>query len=469
MGVNNRARRAAKKRKRSPGRPVGTGVSGFRGAAAQNHPPGEPPTDRQLAELLVADAVDMSGGDEGTAGRLADRMLAGNAQVPPTVIGAAMERLLRRLTHVVVQAGWGPRDLTELVRRRLTLEHQPVLAAALHHEMSRHSVERVAPQWRAELAAIGATRHPPLHGHPGLTLALVLAAVLVATPRIPRLMPPPGGADPLDTVRWEPGGQGAKVLARVRALLAKAESTEFAEEAEALSTKAQELISRYSLDQLMGAAETAGQDPTTIIARRFWLDAPYVSAKASLIAEVALANRCSTVSAEKLGFTTVAGTSGDLDAVELLTTSLMVQADAAMLAAGRRTDRHGTSRTASYRRSFLLAYAHRIGERLSDADQAVSTAVADVDGGGVLVPTLRAHGERVDAALAEMFPDVVYKRRTVGNWQGWAEGGPRAGPRAGRPRTRRGSTGTGRSVADVANGRPPPSHGQVPARMPMPY
>lgn len=420
MGVNNRARRAAKKRKRSSVRVAGAGPDGFSGAYAHNRPTGAAPTDRELAELLVAEAVDGCEGDAGVASQLADQLLAG--RLSASVIGAATERLLRWVVQVVVQAGWGPHDLTELVRRRLTPEHHPLLAAALHHEMGRHPAERVAPQWRAELAAVGPTGHPPLHGHRGLTLALALVAVLRATPRIPRLMPPPGHADPLDAVRVEPGGQDAKVLAKVRALLAKAESTEFAEEAEALSAKAQELISRYSLDRLIAAADTSGTDATTILARRLWLDAPYASAKASLVAAVARANRCSTVSAEKLGFTTVAGTASDIDAVEVLTTSLMVQADMAMLAAGRRTDHHGTSRTASYRRSFLLAYAQRIGERLTEADQAVSTAVAESASGGTLVPVLRDHGERVDAALAEMFPDVVYKRTSVGNWAGWAEG-----------------------------------------------
>jgi len=422
MGVNNRARRAAKKRRGSSRRTTAARVGGLSGGSAHDPAPGAGPTDWELAELLIARAVDLCEGDARIASQLAHHLLERTGGLSASTIGATTEQRLRQIAQNVVRAGWSPRDLSELVRRRLTHEHQPLLAAALHHEMSRHPAERVAPQWRAELAAVGATGHPPLDGHRGLTLALTLVAILGAAPRIPRLMAPPGDSDPLDAVRVEPGGQDAKVLAKVRALLAKAESTEYALEAEALSAKAQELISRYSLDRLIAAAHTSGRDATAILARRFWLDAPYVSAKASLVAAVARANRCSTVSAEKLGFTTVAGTASDMDAVEVLTTSLMVQADTAMLAAGRQTDRFGTSRTASYRQSFLLAYAQRIGERLTEADQAVSTAVAESAGGGTLVPVLRDLGERVDAALAEMFPDVVYKRASVGNWQGWAEG-----------------------------------------------
>ena len=425
MGVNNRARRAVKKRKRSARQRVRDAASAPPAECAHEHPPGGAgPTDRDLAERLVAEGVKLCAVDLRMVGPLADRMLVGAAagHLSADAIGAAVERLLRQVARGVTRAGWGPRDLTELVRRRLTPEHLPLLVAALHRDMGRHPAERVAPAWRAELAALGTAEHPPVNAHQGLALVLGLVATLSTTPRVPRLLAPPGDADPLDGVTVATGGRDAKVLAKVRALLAKAESTEYAEEAEALSAKAQELISRYSLDRLIAAVDRSGTDGTAILARRFWLDAPYVSAKASLVAAVARANRCSTVSTEKLGFTTVAGTASDLDAVELLTTSLMVQADTAMFAAGRRTDRYGTSRTASYRRSFLLAYAHRVGERLTAADQAVSSAFAASAGGGALVPVLRDHGERVDAALAQMFPDVVYKRASISNWHGWVEG-----------------------------------------------
>ena len=58
------------------------------------------------------------------------------------------------------------------------------------------------------------------------------------------------------------------------------------------------------------------------------------------------------------------GFAGDVEAVELLFTSLLVQATAAMMRAGSRTGRNGRSRTRSFRQSFLHAYAVRIGQRL---------------------------------------------------------------------------------------------------------
>ena len=62
---------------------------------------------------------------------------------------------------------------------------------------------------------------------------------------------------------------------------------------------------------------------------------------------VAAANRCRAVWHRSLGLCTVLGFPGDLDAVELLVTSLLVQATTAMVQAGSRRDVYGRSRTRS--------------------------------------------------------------------------------------------------------------------------
>jgi len=80
------------------------------------------------------------------------------------------------------------------------------------------------------------------------------------------------------------------------------------------------------------------------------MDAPYTTAKAHLVQVVATANRCRAVWSEKLGFITVVGAETDLDLVELLSTSLLVQANRAMLGAGRHITapaRRGPARFAS--------------------------------------------------------------------------------------------------------------------------
>ena len=93
---------------------------------------------------------------------------------------------------------------------------------------------------------------------------------------------------------------------------------------------------------------------------------------------VAQANRCRVVWSKELGLVTVIGFPADLDAIELLFTSLLVQANSAMLRAGAKRDAHGRSRTRAFRQSFLVSYAIRIGERLSEASgQAEQQAAAE--------------------------------------------------------------------------------------------
>jgi Protein of unknown function (DUF2786) len=248
----------------------------------------------------------------------------------------------------------------------------------------------------------------------GLALMLGLLALIGTLPRIATLIPPPGSSV---SVGDSAPGIDPKLLARVRSLLAKAESTEFPEEAEALSAKAQELISRYALDRFTVDEQT--KDDHRVMTSRMWIDPPYLLAKAMLIDAVAGANRCRAVVSQQLGFSTIVGESTDVEAVGLLATSLLVQASSAMLGHGSVVDGYGTSRTRSFRQSFLVSYAIRIGERLQAA---TDKATAETGRAGELVPLLRRHAERVDAAVDAMFPELVSRGPSVSNRLGWAAG-----------------------------------------------
>jgi hypothetical protein len=159
-----------------------------------------------------------------------------------------------------------------------------------------------------------------------------------------------------------------RMLDRVRALLAKAESTDFPEEAETYSAKAQELMARHSIDYALltmasGVREAAG-------GRRMQIDSPYEAAKTLLLSVTAAANRCRSVWSRDLGFATVMGFPADVAATELLYTSLLVQATSAMVHAGAPAD----GRTASFRRSFLTGYAYRIEQRFAEATATASSS-----------------------------------------------------------------------------------------------
>jgi hypothetical protein len=202
----------------------------------------------------------------------------------------------------------------------------------------------------------------------------------------------------------------------VRALLAKAESTQFDAEAEALSAKAQELMNRHSFDRALLDADI--QRPPTVASTRLWLDSPYVEAKSSLVAAIAKANRCRSVFYPKLGFVALVGEQLDLEITELLATSLLVQATRAMVAEGSQITGHGTSRTRSFRRSFLVSYAIRIGERLD----AAATRAHDPAEDARLLPVLADRSRVVEETFQAMFSHTVQKSTSVTNGAGWHAG-----------------------------------------------
>jgi hypothetical protein len=119
----------------------------------------------------------------------------------------------------------------------------------------------------------------------------------------------------------------------------------------------------------------------------------------------------------------VLGFPDDLAAVEILYTSLLVQATSAMVHAGPRRDALGRSRTRSFRHAFLNAYAARIGERLREAaGEAADRAAADA-GGKDLLPVLAARDRAVEQAVDTMFPNLAQGRAGSGsNYEGWVAG-----------------------------------------------
>jgi hypothetical protein len=382
--------------------------------------------------LLSAAREHWAGNPE--AGARIGLIVADRCAEAPAIVAAAVQCAVLPLITAAWERGWSPEDLHQIARRRLDTTGVTYLIDAIAEESQRYAQAAVPQRWREDLRQIAAQvwwepGQPGGHlaqwaRRQGASLAAALAtvievlAMLLSLPALPRIGPRLGSA----TVTAPPRrGVDQKMLARVRALLAKAESTTFPEEAEALSAKAQELMSRYSLERIVLDTHASGvgaADPHPA-ARRMWLDNPYVAAKALLVGAVAEANRCRTVLSEKLGFTTVLGDEVDLEIVELLSTSLLVQATRAMVSAGSQLTRSGRSRTRSYRQSFLLAYATRIGERLSTARDVSTAAVADAAG---LLPVLAARERVVDELFESMFPQSVSRSFSVGNAAGWHAG-----------------------------------------------
>lgn len=203
------------------------------------------------------------------------------------------------------------------------------------------------------------------------------------------------------------------LLAKIRALLDKAESTTFEAEAEAFTAKAQELIARYRLEEALldGPARAS-----SVSRRTLELSDPYATAKLMLLTRVGRSNDVEVVF-HGAGSATIVGFATDLDVTEALFTSLLVQAVAAMRRQGSKVDDRGRNRTKSFRRSFLLAFASRIGERLSEAvDQVVEAAPGDA------LPILASRAVAVREATEAAFPHLRTMRVRAADPEGWHAG-----------------------------------------------
>ncbi|MFG1810006.1 DUF2786 domain-containing protein [Streptomyces sp. NPDC049040] len=276
--------------------------------------------------------------------------------------------------------GWQPQDLVRMAGRELDPAH-------------RRLAEALPGPGLADFA-----RAERLDRFSAAAACVELLSLYARLPAIPALTstPPEEAAPP-------------KMLARIRALLAKAESTGYPDEAEALSAKAQHLMARHSIDAALLAASHEGG--ATAGARRIGVERPYEGAKALLLDAVAAANRCQSVWSSELGFSTVVGHAPDLDAVELLYTSLLVQADRA-LTRGR------TSRSRDFRESFLIAYASRIRNRLLTATAEEESAAPPPD----LLPALASRALAVEDTTRRLFPTTTTSRLKARDADGWQHG-----------------------------------------------
>ncbi|WP_433078473.1 DUF2786 domain-containing protein [Dactylosporangium sp. CA-052675] len=350
------------------------------------------------------------------------------AEVDPALFAAVADAVAR-----LVRGGWQPAELHRAVVRRGGTD-RPLLAHAVVDGIAgllrRYDRTSVDDRWLAQADELAAkvwwsadaryvselTARRRLDRISVVDDLVGLLVVLAELPAIEVLVPPPGAA-----ARRRPSASRVdeRLLDRVRALLAKAESTGYPAEAETYTAKAQELIARHAIDEALLAGREGGAEVVPF-ARRIGVDHPYEGEKASLLSAVAEANRCHTVWSPDLGFTTVFGFDADIDAVDLLYTSLLVQAGRAMAKAEPPGGKAGRARLKTFRQSFLVAYAVRIGERLAHATE---LAIEETAAASDLLPVLRSRDEQVRETMARVFPRTVRGRGSrVDSREGWESG-----------------------------------------------
>ncbi|WP_432902189.1 DUF2786 domain-containing protein [Micromonospora matsumotoense] len=187
------------------------------------------------------------------------------------------------------------------------------------------------------------------------------------------------------------------MLSKVRKLLAQAEDAACTPaEAAAFTAKATELIARYGVDRALLAA----RDPTTdpVGDRVVDVVAPYARDKAGLLAAVADPLRCRCVRRPAgSGFALhLFGFASDLERVDLLFTSLLVQAAHGLAGTVVPPGEH----PAAFRRSWLAGFARVISDRLRVAE---ADAVAQRDTSSVAL-VLADRSDRVAHRVTEVYP-----------------------------------------------------------------
>ncbi len=343
--------------------------------------------------------------------------------------------------------GWQPADVAHVVKRDYTLQTQRLAIALIAaHARVNGAVDRAPLAWLSQLEDLGAfdadagtiigghaeavatwARTERLHPDEALAIAMQMLATTLRAVRLSRLVDPPSawgttnrGAFAARTVSL--ADVDAKALKTIRALLAKAEGTTFDAEAEAFTAKAQELMTRHSIDAAVLAAAARHDGGQRLAAGveslRVHIDSPYADEKAAFLSVIADVNSARSIWSPDVGFSTVMGFPVDLRLTDLLFTSLLVQATRASAEA---TSRDRELSTASFRRAFLVAFAQRVGERLR-ATQRSAAAEAEQFYGSALVPILADREAAVEEAYSTAFPNTRPMTRRSYDAAGWYAG-----------------------------------------------
>lgn len=165
------------------------------------------------------------------------------------------------------------------------------------------------------------------------------------------------------------------IVDRIRALMAKAESSQFPGEAESFMAKAQQLIDKYCIDQAQLQHEEHEQIGHQVVK----LKDPYSKERSMIWAAVARANRCEIVThmfqgSSKTNQISLVGRSTDRELVAVIAHSLENQALSQM----KRIDlTRSRLSPVVQKRSFLRGFAAQVQTRLASIRQEHKTKAFD--------------------------------------------------------------------------------------------
>lgn len=209
------------------------------------------------------------------------------------------------------------------------------------------------------------------------------------------------------------------MLAKIQALMAKAESTEFQAERDAFMDAAQRLVIKFAVEEWeIGGSKQALLTSTV-------LNAPYPNANARtrLLSVVARLNNgkivllpSKTARGGKVIPCTVIAYTDDLEMIKIMYATVSIQCLQAMKTAQEEQYIIYSAEGVGFNESFIAGYAQGFYEKLNKINQ---QAKDETPGYGLMV---RSRVDQVGDLLNQMYPNTYTTRRRVGSAVGYSAG-----------------------------------------------
>jgi hypothetical protein len=237
---------------------------------------------RLLRTAALARAIDEPG-----SARLTP-LLQGRLALRPHTVDLAADAAVREATHTVLTHGWKPAEVHTFAARRL----DPAALTYLVDALAATAQWSAGVPWLAELAALRArvwwtAAEPHLgqwaarHEHRRFDAIRIAVDVLALLSYLPRTDRPQPGTPPPLAIAPEALVQDERIIGRIDALLARAGSSNFPDEALACASKAQELMLRYASAPAPRPAAGAAETVTAAL-RRLCTEHPLLLARTVL-------------------------------------------------------------------------------------------------------------------------------------------------------------------------------------------
>lgn len=213
-------------------------------------------------------------------------------------------------------------------------------------------------------------------------------------------------------------------LDKVQKLLAKAERAGTPEEAEVFAGKAQELMTKHALDEMMLRA--AGQSQDGIHQTRIKLKTTVWQGDLELISNIADQNDVHVSYSTHPGavYVTLTGFRSDVEMVEMMFASLLLQVIAAERQAMKARKVDGVQTIANprnFKKSFRIGFAHAVWKRLKEARDTTQAEAVRQDTTGTMALVIVEKTEQVDTWVEEnMSLRHVNRQTSIGD--GFREG-----------------------------------------------